>query len=1097
QVPVDTAATELNSNGTLGEGDLFIWFTSSDTSVTEGNKSIFIYMKRTKEFSQNEQSALLEISGDADSSDYQAIKQDGVAITPVSGVFSVKFKEGKTLAIFEVILQEDVVYEPNEQLIFSILPGISGNIHTKTYSSYHIKILNDDPMPSLSFDSPSSAAMEGMTKNIPLTLSNPSYQDTRALVKNIGGSAGENDHDFEDQYVNIPAGALSANVFVLAENDGFSELDETLKLEVLPSIGLDDPPGNSVHTLTIQEAGTTPSFEFDQATATVNEADGSYTVQMNFTENFDQELHLPFSVSGSATLGKDYKLSKQYFTLPLGSNTATVEIALFDENIFEEDETIVLRVQDQNFGLAGTNSEITITIEDDEAEPTVGFASDTYYSQEGSTVYLPIQLSRPAQDDMEIAFSVDGASSAAAEDYASAYAGSVTINAGASRLNLPIKLNEDEAFEAMETLILKLDSVNFLNYAATPELGIDQTTIHIKETSDQPVISFSADSQNISEGDGSFDVIVELDKASDINLDFSIAVKADEADASDYTAPAKDHTIPAGDTTYIVNIPLIDDSIDEPAESLDFTLLQPTNMNLGERREQMVNIIDNDNPSIATLSASAPTVEEGGQEHFEVVLNKLSGYDISIPATFTGAAIEGEDYTVSASAFVIPAGKTSARIDIDALEDGLYETPVNENIQIKLASGSVYTLSTDSGSMAVVDDQAKPQAFFANSSVAGLEGDLLNVTAWLEHPTFKDVELEISFDDNYNAGTCNAACANIVNEYYDTDINSKLNGAGVLVLKIPAGKSKATFSFRLLDDKRNEADDERFKMVITGVNDTDAASVSPASEMEVTIVDLMPDGPPTPPELSPEGGKIYNTNFSVGFDGSEGSGAITYHYTTDGTAPTCSSSSAPAYDHDVLAAPDSNGDTFTLRVIACDPFGNESGETSGVYTYVAPQAQDYYANAANWNDYVMDKDDPASGACDGASDSSCFHGGKLRKVELSGVETCDDLNMSDNLGVFYWQCKVDTAPDPDQAYFVNTGFKPGFGLKDLIDSDSTDWKDMSFSLSGSIVINDPLVGAMAKPWSNSIELLPVNASALEILASAGTIYIYTSDGVSA
>ncbi len=88
---------------------------------------------------------------------------------------------------------------------------------------------------------------------------------------------------------------------------------------------------------------------------------------------------------------------------------------------------------------------------------------------------------------------------------------------------------------------------------------------------------------NTNESAGSFDVTVEIDRASEVPLDFSFRI-AGEADApGDYTAPAMTHTIPAGSASFTFNVPMNNDTTDEPRESIIFYLLQPGQMNLGPK----------------------------------------------------------------------------------------------------------------------------------------------------------------------------------------------------------------------------------------------------------------------------------------------------------------------------------------------------------------------------------------------------------------------------------------------------------------------------------------------------------------------------------
>ncbi len=102
-------------------------------------------------------------------------------------------------------------------------------------------------------------------------------------------------------------------------------------------------------------------------------------------------------------------------------------------------------------------------------------------------------MTAPAQDHIDVNFSVLGSSSATdTDDYVLAYSGSFTIYAGSRYFHFPIRIKEDALFEGVETLNISLDSASFQNLPAAVGLANSSVSLFIKETANQPTINFQS-----------------------------------------------------------------------------------------------------------------------------------------------------------------------------------------------------------------------------------------------------------------------------------------------------------------------------------------------------------------------------------------------------------------------------------------------------------------------------------------------------------------------------------------------------------------------------------------------------------------------------
>ncbi len=148
-----------------------------------------------------------------------------------------------------------------------------------------------------------------------------------------------------------------------------------------------------------------------------------------------------------------------------------------------------------------------------------------------------------------------------------------------------------------------------------------------------------------------------------------------------------------------------------------------------------------------------------------------------------------------------------------------------------------------------------------------------------------------------------------------------------------------------------------------------------------------------------------------------------------------------------------------------------------------------YSNAPAWNDYLagvggidlaVDQPACASGA------EECFHGGIYRVFPVSELESCEGVQIRDELDALNWVCRV----DGQGIQAVSTGLQAGKRLADLLDfgSDPVTWKANRVIVSAP----DPDDGQMQQVassalsvwWSNPI--LPAGRN----MDQAGAVYVY-------
>ncbi|MDD1427785.1 choice-of-anchor L domain-containing protein [Dolichospermum sp. ST_sed3] len=156
--------------------------------------------------------------------------------------------------------------------------------------------------------------------------------------------------------------------------------------------------------------------------------------------------------------------------------------------------------------------------------------------------------------------------------------GTITFAAGAATATVTIDPTADTTFEANETVALSLASGTGYVIGATP--AVIGTIVN----DDSPTINLSAD-RTVVEGTTSPQTVsytLTLSDPSTKTITVQYATANGTATAGlDYTSVTGTLTFNPGVTSQVINIPILNDSINEADETFTLNLSSPTNVNLG------------------------------------------------------------------------------------------------------------------------------------------------------------------------------------------------------------------------------------------------------------------------------------------------------------------------------------------------------------------------------------------------------------------------------------------------------------------------------------------------------------------------------------
>lgn len=141
----------------------------------------------------------------------------------------------------------------------------------------------------------------------------------------------------------------------------------------------------------------------------------------------------------------------------------------------------------------------------------------------------------------------------------------------------------------------------------------------------------------------------------------------------------------------------------------------------------------NDVPFVAqvTYSASAATVaEDTGRVFLQISISEAIADDVVGTFTATGTAVLGEDYVLSSSDIIIPAGQTEGTVTLTVKSDTLKEDNETATLTLAITAGGFLASAADLNIIVVDNDQGGGQGVVLilneicyDPSNNGLDGD--------------------------------------------------------------------------------------------------------------------------------------------------------------------------------------------------------------------------------------------------------------------------------------------------------------------------------------------------------------------------------------
>ena len=552
-----------------------------------------------------------------------------------------------------------------------------------------------------------------------------------------------------------------------------------------------------------------PTASFASASQTVQEGSGTSDVTVNLSPAPAADITLAYTVDGTATSGSDYTALSGTLSVPKDATTATIPVAIVDDSLKEESETIILTLSAGSGYEVGSPGSHTLTIAASNP-PVASFASASQTVQEGSgTSDVTVNLSPAPAADITLAYTVGGTATSGS-DY-TALSGTLPVPKDATTATIPVAIVDDGANEDAETVVLTLSAGSDYDVGSP---GSHTLTI---AASDPPAVSFASASQSAQEGSGTSSVTVTLSPAPAADITLSYTVDGTATSGSDYTALSGTVAVSAGATTATIPVAIVDDGANEDAETVVLTLATGSGYEVGSPGTHTLTIAASDPPAASFALASQTAQEGSGTSNVTVNLSPAPASDITLSYTVDGTATSGSDYTALSGTVTVPKDATTATIPVAIVDDGANEGA--ETVVLTLATGSGYEVGSPGSHTLTIAASDPPTASFASASQSAQEGSgTSDVTVNLSPAPAADITLSYTVDGTATSGSDYTALSGTV--------------------AVSAGATTATIPVAIIDDSLRE-DSETVVLTLSAGSGYEVGS--PGTH---TLTIAASDGPP-------------------------------------------------------------------------------------------------------------------------------------------------------------------------------------------------------------------------------------------------------------
>ncbi len=316
---------------------------------------------------------------------------------------------------------------------------------------------------TVQFDLTASNGDESVTPaNLAVSLSGVSSQVVTVDYAVTGGTAagGGVDYTLNPGQLQFDPGQVTKYIPIAIVDDGMDEDDETVEVTLSNPVNA-TLGANTVHTYTINDNDAPPTVQFNLTASNGDEAVTPANLAVSLSAASGKTITVDYAPTGGTAAGGgvDYTLNPGSLQFDPGQTSKKVQIAIVNDTLDEDDETIQVTLSNPVNATLGANTVHTYTINDNDAAPTVQFNLTASNGDESVTpANLAVSLSAASGKTITVNYApTGGTATGGGVDYTLA-AGQLQFDPGQTSKNIAITIVDDPDPESDETIVVTLSN---------------------------------------------------------------------------------------------------------------------------------------------------------------------------------------------------------------------------------------------------------------------------------------------------------------------------------------------------------------------------------------------------------------------------------------------------------------------------------------------------------------------------------------------------------------------------------------------------------------------------------------------------------------
>ncbi|WP_198321099.1 Calx-beta domain-containing protein [Azohydromonas aeria] len=667
------------------------------------------------------------------------------------------FAPGQTSLTIEIPLLNDTSVERTEFFTLNLFSAVNDTIARESaWATIHD---NDAPRvaaPVIRVGDRVVDESAGVV-NFTVTLDRPSNSNVSVNVATANGTAiAGQDYSALSQTLVFTPGQTAKTVSVALINDNVAEVAEWFDLRLSGAVnGTLLAPTHGRATIGANDAAPVSLPLVSVSDAVAGESDTALRFVVSLSAPSTQQVTVRYNNGNlTASNGSDYVAQSGTLVFLPGETTKVVTVPVLDDLNAERTELMALNLFSAVNAAVGREQGLGRIHDNDATAGTPAIrVADTVVDESAGMVTFTIALDRPATGNVSVNVATANGTAVAGQDYTALPAQSLVFTPGQTVKTVSVALTNDTVAELAEWFDLRLSGAAG---ATLPAPTFGRATIGANDAAPVSLPYVTVSDAVADESDTALRFVVSLSAPStqQVTVRYNNG-NITAANGSDYLAQSGTLVFAPGQTTQVVEIPVLNDLNAERAELLGLNLFSAVNAVIG-REQGLGTLYDNDGTTGTPVIRVADTVvdEAAGVARISIVLDRPSTGNVGVSvATANGSAVAGSDYVAQPlQQLVFTPGQTVKTVEVALLNDTAAEPGEYFDLVLSAPSGASLPDANARVFIAASDAPAVAAPLISVSGVQASEGDTaLRFLVSLSAPSTQQVTVR------YNNGNVTAA----------------------------------------------------------------------------------------------------------------------------------------------------------------------------------------------------------------------------------------------------------------------------------------------------------------------------------------------------